>query len=71
LDYRLYHLINEFAQQHSWLGRAASAFESWSFPLFALATVCLWLLARARPGSGSLLAGRRSVRPLSRCSRTR
>ena len=49
MDYRLYHLINELAEHHSWLGHAASALESWSIPLVALATVCLWLLAR--PGA--------------------
>jgi undecaprenyl-diphosphatase len=49
LDYRLYNRINEFTEHHSWLGHAASGFESWSIPLFALATVCLWLLAR--PGA--------------------
>lgn len=49
MDYRLYRRINEFAEQHPWLGHAASALESWSIPLLALATVCLWLLAR--PGA--------------------
>lgn len=49
MDYRLYHLINAFAEHHSWLGHVASSLESWSIPLFALATVGLWPLAR--PGA--------------------
>lgn len=49
MDYRLYQRINELAADHPWLGHAAGAFESWSVPLFALATAALWLLAR--PGS--------------------
>ncbi len=50
LDYRLYHWINELAQQHRWLGQGAATLESWSIPLFAVATIALWLLAR--PGAG-------------------
>lgn len=49
MDYRLYHRINELAEHHPWLGHAAAALEAWSTPLFALATVCVWLLAR--PGA--------------------
>ena len=49
LDYRLYHWINELAERHRWLGDTAAALESWSIPLFAAATVALWLLAR--PGA--------------------
>lgn len=49
LDYRLYHWINELAQQHRWLGQAAATLESWSIPLFAVATIALWLFAR--PGA--------------------
>lgn len=51
MDYRLYHAINTFVGHHAWLGRAAGAFESWSIPLFAVATCLLWLLAR--PNSSS------------------
>jgi membrane-associated phospholipid phosphatase len=46
LDYRLYHWINELAQQHRWLGHTAATLESWSIPLFAVATFALWLIAR-------------------------
>ena len=46
MDYRLYHRINEFAADHPWLGHAAATLESWAIPLFAVATVALWLFAR-------------------------
>lgn len=49
MDYRLYHWINELVEHHPWLGHATAALEAWSIPLFALATICLWLLAR--PGA--------------------
>ena len=49
MDYRLYHRINELAADHPWLGHLAAAIETWSIPLFAAATVALWLLAR--PGA--------------------
>jgi undecaprenyl-diphosphatase len=49
LDYRLYHWINVFAVHHRWLGHTAANLESWSIPLFAVATIALWLLAR--PGA--------------------
>lgn len=45
MDYRLYHRINELAEHNAWLGHAAATLEAWSIPLFALATLCLWLLA--------------------------
>lgn len=46
MDYRVYHAINAFVIDHSWLGRILAPVESWSVPLFALATCALWLLAR-------------------------
>ena len=49
MDYRTYHWVNELAEHHRWLGHAAATFESWSIPVFAVATVALWLLAR--PGA--------------------
>lgn len=49
MDYRLYHRLNELAEHHPWLGHTAATLESWSVPLFAAATLALWLLAR--PGA--------------------
>ncbi len=46
MDYRLYHWVNQLAQQHPWLGHAAARVESWSIPLFAVATLALWFFAR-------------------------
>jgi len=46
MDYRVYHAINEFVYDHSWLGRGLNEVESWSVPVLAVATVALWLLAR-------------------------
>lgn len=51
LDYRLYHWINDLVRSHLWLGERAATLESWSIPLFAVATVGLWFLAR--PGGGA------------------
>ncbi len=51
MDYRLYHAVNHFVVQHAWLGRAGSVFETWAVPVYAAATVALWLLAR--PGTRS------------------
>lgn len=49
MDYRLYHWLNEVSEHHPWLGHAAATLESWSVPLFAFATLALWLIAR--PGA--------------------
>jgi len=49
MDYRLFHWINDVAASNPWLGHAAATMESWSIPVFAVATVALWLLAR--PGA--------------------
>jgi membrane-associated phospholipid phosphatase len=46
VDYRLYHAINRFVADHAWLGRAGSAFEKWAVPVYAVAAIALWLLAR-------------------------
>jgi len=50
LDYRIYHAINLFVFHHAWLGRSLSFLEKWAVPVYAVATVALWLLAR--PGGG-------------------
>ena len=46
MDYRLYHAVNTFVAQHDWIGRVFGVIETWAVPLFALATMALWLLAR-------------------------
>ncbi|TML45073.1 MAG: hypothetical protein E6G19_05940, partial [Actinobacteria bacterium] len=50
MDWRVYHAVNVFASHHSWLGRAASDFETAMLPVLAVATFGLWLLDR--PGGG-------------------
>src|SRR5581483_8730379 len=42
--------VNVFVTHHAWLGRVLRAIESVSIPVFVVATVGLWLLAR--PGGG-------------------
>jgi membrane-associated phospholipid phosphatase len=49
MDYRIYHAINRFVVDHSWIGSGLSIVENWAVPLVAAATFALWLLAR--PGS--------------------
>src|SRR6266496_2667134 len=46
MDYRVYHSINLFVDQHAWLGRGLSVLETWAVPVIAIATFALWLLAR-------------------------
>ena len=46
MDYRLYHAINQFVASHEWLGRILGAVETSAVPIFALATMALWFLAR-------------------------
>lgn len=46
MDYRLYHAINQFVADHSWLGRSLSSVEKWAVPVVAVAIFALWLLAR-------------------------
>ena len=49
MDYRLYHAINQFVADHSWIGSSLSVVENWAVPVVAVATFALWLFAR--PGS--------------------
>ena len=49
MDYRLYHALNQFVVDHSWIGRGLIVVENWAVPALAVATFALWLLAR--PGS--------------------
>ena len=46
MDYRIYHAINQFVADHSWLGRGLNTIETWAVPVIAVATFALWLLAR-------------------------
>ena len=46
MDYRIYHAINQFVADHSWLGRGLNTVETWAVPVIAVATFALWLLAR-------------------------
>ncbi|HET7648610.1 MAG TPA: phosphatase PAP2 family protein [Gaiellaceae bacterium] len=62
MDWRIYHAVNEFVADHSWLGRLFHGIETYGTYLIAAAAVLLWLAAR--PGgdrkwkiaSGSALA---------------
>jgi undecaprenyl-diphosphatase len=62
VDWRIYHAVNEFVADHSWLGRLFHGIETYGTYLIAAAAVLLWLAAR--PGgdrkwkiaSGSALA---------------
>jgi membrane-associated phospholipid phosphatase len=49
MDFRLYHAVNQFVADHSWIGSGLSAVENWAVPVVAIATLGLWLFAR--PGS--------------------
>lgn len=46
MDWRILHAINGLAARHPWLGHAFQWLEKLSLPVFAAATVALWLLAR-------------------------
>lgn len=46
MDWRVYHAINGFVADHSWLGRAMSGIETWGVIVLAVATFLLWLAAR-------------------------
>ena len=50
MDFRIYHSINVFAAQHSWLPHILGGIEKISIPLVVVACVGLWLLA---PPGGS------------------
>jgi undecaprenyl-diphosphatase len=62
VDWRLYHAVNQFVADHSWLGRLFHGIETYGTYVIAAAAVLLWLAAR--PGgdrkwkiaSGSALA---------------
>src|SRR5881396_3107942 len=49
MDYRLYHALNQFVVDQSWIGSGLSVVENWAVPVLAVATFALWLFAR--PGS--------------------
>jgi predicted small integral membrane protein len=46
VDWRVYHAINEFVADHSWLGRLFHVVETYGTILIAIAAFALWLLAR-------------------------
>lgn len=62
MDWRIYHAVNHFVVEHSWLGRVFHGIETYGTYLIGAAAVLLWLAAR--PGgdrkwkiaSGSALA---------------
>lgn len=62
MDWRIYHAVNSFVSQHTWLGSLFKAVETYGTILIGVAAVGLWLAAR--PGgdrkwkiaSGSALA---------------
>ena len=51
MDYRVYHAVNEFVVDNSWLGRLFSHIESVLPVLVGVAAFGLWLVAR--PGAGN------------------
>lgn len=46
MDYRIYHAVNRFTADHSWLGRAFQDIETYGTILIGLAVVLLWFAAR-------------------------
>ena len=46
MDWRIYHAINSFVSDHSWIGTTFKAIETYGTVLIGVAAVCLWLLAR-------------------------
>jgi undecaprenyl-diphosphatase len=46
VDYRLYHAINRFAADHTWVGRAFQSIETYGTILIGVAVVLLWFAAR-------------------------
>jgi membrane-associated phospholipid phosphatase len=46
MDWRAYHAVNVFVSHHTWLGSVFRGIETASIPVFVVATVALWLLAR-------------------------
>ncbi len=48
MDWRVFHGINEFVRDHTWLESAFNGIETWGTILIAVAAAALWLLARPR-----------------------
>jgi undecaprenyl-diphosphatase len=46
LDYRLFHHVNVFAADHTWLAHAVNVFETYGVVLYAAAVIVLWLATR-------------------------
>jgi membrane-associated phospholipid phosphatase len=46
LDWRIFHAINEFAQDDKWLAHATYVFETLGVVLYAAAVVVLWMATR-------------------------
>jgi undecaprenyl-diphosphatase len=46
MDWRVYHAVNHFTAQHSWLGSLFRFIETYGTILIGVAAVALWLLAR-------------------------
>ena len=46
VDYRIYHAIDEFSQDHKWFAHATLAFETFGVVLYGLAVLVLWLATR-------------------------
>jgi undecaprenyl-diphosphatase len=46
VDWRLYHAVNQFVSDHSWLGRLFHGIETYGTILIGLAAVALWFAAR-------------------------
>lgn len=46
VDYRIYHAINRFVSDHTWLGRAFQDVETYGTILIGVAVVALWFAAR-------------------------
>jgi undecaprenyl-diphosphatase len=51
VDWRVFHAIDEFVRDHTWLEHAFNGIETWGTILIALGAVALWLLARPRAAS--------------------
>jgi undecaprenyl-diphosphatase len=46
VDWRIYHAVNRFVADHSWIGTLFKAIETYGTVVIALAAFALWLLAR-------------------------
>ena len=56
MDWTLFHALNEQLAGRPTLDRAVSDFATWSVPVFAAATVLLWIWPRLRLACASALA---------------